>query len=240
MKPEKRLVLFDIDGTLVFHVGTGRNVGFARFQYAIKKVFGFNPTIDEHLNYNGWIDTQICAYIVKPYGITTAMVRKKLPEIEKALHERALFQAAGGVSLYQAIPEAVKLATMLKGLDGVYLGLLTGNVESMAGWKLEHAGIPALFDFGVYGGEADDRIKLAKTVFAKAKKHFGISFTPEKIIVIGDALGDINCAKAIGAQSIIAMTGHHSTRVELLKAGPTLLIDNFMDSKVLTFFGLRK
>ena len=144
--------------------------------------------------------------MVKEYGITRERVLEYSAQFAVALHEAVLKQAGSSDKLYVPIPEAVTLAQRLFE-NHFFIGLLTGNVERMARWKLDHAGVPDIFVFGLFGDDVDDRVTLAKTVFEKAKNHFGITFLPKDIVVVGDAIGDIRCAKAIGATTIIAMTG---------------------------------
>ncbi len=236
----RRLVLFDIDGTLIYHLKSVRRTGFARFKYAIDKVFGVDAKIDESVNYNGWVDRQIVWFIIKPYGISREEFKQKFSKVSKALHEFAVNQAANGDQLYAAIPEAVNLAKLLQKQKGTRLGVMTGNVEKMAWWKLDHAKIGEIFSFGLFGDEVDDRIDLAKTVFAKTQKHFHTVFSPTDVFVIGDAVGDVRCGKAIGATTIIVTTGGHSPRELLDREKPDLLVDSLMDKKVLDLFNLSK
>lgn len=236
---QKKLVLFDIDGTLIYHVPTKTNVSYARFVYAIQKTFGVDVEIDTTKNYNGWVDLQITADIVQPYGISKETVMRNSSVFADALHDYVTKLSESNEKLYVAIPEAVQLACLLNERK-FYIGLLTGNVKRMAQWKLEHAEVPHIFTFGLFGDDVDDRILLAKTVFKKAKNHFGVLFLPKNIFVVGDAIGDIRCGKAIGATTIIATTGRHSSQVELAVAKPDLLVDSLMDERVLSLLGLEK
>lgn len=233
----KQLVLFDIDGTLIDHIPSKKWPSFFRFRYAIKKVFGVEAIVDPVTNYNGWVDLQIAADMVKSYGITRETVLAKSSLYAEALHEFALTCVTRTDKLYVAIPEAVALSQHLH-TAGFPLGLLTGNVERMARWKLTHADVPDIFSFGLFGDDVDDRVTLAKTVFERAKKHFGITFLPKDIVVVGDAIGDIRCGKAIGATTIIVMTGHHSTREALAAENPDVLVNTLADPAVLTYFHL--
>lgn len=236
----QQLVLFDIDGTLIRHVGKPWSSGGNRFLYALKKVFGIDVEIDYSVNYNGWVDPQIISFFAKPYGITREQVMGNMPKISLALREYADDESKLKKQLYVSISEAVDLAVTLSKDNRYSMGLLTGNVYRMAEWKLKHAGIPDIFPFGLFGDEADNRIDLAKTVFEKARIYFHIDFQPKDIVVIGDAIPDIRCGKAIGATTIIAMTGGHSTREELSRENPDLLVDSLMDEQVLALLGLKQ
>ncbi len=233
-----KLILFDIDGTLIYHVGQRINVGYPRFKLAIKRVFGLDVDIDTSVNYNGWVDRQITWHNVHMHGIGKKEFDGKFSQIAKELHTITIQQAKEKGRLYAAIDPAVVLAKNVAHNSEYAIGIITGNVKRVALWKLEHAGIHGIFSFGVYGDEADDRISLAKTVFVKAESFFKVVFHPEDIYVIGDAIGDIRCGKAIGARTIIVMTGGHSTKEELLLEKPDLLVDTLEDPRVKKLLGL--
>ncbi|MCL4360605.1 haloacid dehalogenase-like hydrolase [Patescibacteria group bacterium] len=234
----KRLVLFDIDGTLIYHVGTRTQVGFPRFLYAVKKVFGIDADIDTSVNYNGWTDPLIISWIVRPYGISSQAVWEHMDALGHALQEYAGEQAKSGGKLYDAIPEALNLISLLRKRQEITLALLTGNVERMARWKLAHAGVPYVFRFGLFGEEADDRNVLAAKVFEKFRTVTGNRVSSSEIVILGDAVPDILCARAIGAVSIIVMTGRHSSREDLAREHPTILADTLMDPAVRRFFAV--
>lgn len=242
-----KLVLFDIDGTLIAHVGGIKQVGFPRFIHAIKDVYGMEITPDLSANYNGMLDKSITRALMSRIHISEKEFEEKWPKISHALARYAKLQEKGGVILYQSIADAVILASMLYRRKDVRIGLLTGNVERMAWWKLGHAGILQLFSFGLFGDDVDDRVTLAKTVFEKAEKHFDILFQPCDITVIGDTIYDIRCGKAIGAVTIAVTTGVHTGtkpsstyREDLADEKPDFLVDSLLDQKIVNYFGLEK
>jgi len=239
-----KLILFDIDGTLIAHVGTKRQIGFPRFIYAIKQVYGVVVTPNLSINCNGWVDKSITRSLVKD-AVSDLEFEKKWPDMSKALRSYSEKQAKGGRQLYEKIDEAVSLARLLKKDASVRLGILTGNVERMAWWKLEHAGIMDIFSFGIFSDDVEDRLTLAKTTFEKAQKHFAIDFSPSDITIIGDTIYDVRCGKVIGANTVAVTTGVHTGmhpgstyRQDLENELPDLLVDSLMDTKVLQFFGL--
>lgn len=236
----KQLVLFDIDGTLIYHVGTGVNVGFTRFEQATERVFGRRIPYDKSVNYNGWVDRQIAWENLRRAGVGKIEFNAKFPEIALYLHEFALRQekTAEG-KLYLPIESAVELVRLLDGRPDVCLGLLTGNVERVGRWKLSHSGVPDVFTFGLFGDEADDRPSLARLAITKANAFFRTEFMPEDITVIGDAVWDVRCARAIGASCIAVMTGGHTARETLGAEHPDILVDTLADRSVIEFFRRR-
>ena len=235
------LVLFDIDGTLIRHFGSHEtvNVGFNRFCHAISHVFHIQVTADPKLHYHGSVDRAILFDIAQDHGITKAQFDEKWDEVKSAVIEYARTQETKPV--YEAIPDAVTLLHLLrKESDQYLLGVLTGNVEKMAYWKLLHVGIdPNMFSLFVTSDEFEDRISLAKSVFAKVEKEAGITVSAGETYILGDAVGDVRCAHAIGAKSIIATTGRHQKN-ELAAEKPTLLVDSLMDERVRKLLGLNQ
>lgn len=232
MQQYKRLVLFDIDGTLVYHVDASMQ-GFKRFAYAIARVYGVPVTVDI-ASYNGTIDRQMAWDIVARQGISREVFLVKFPAYIAAMLEY-LTEAARTHTLYEPIPDAVTLVSKLSVRNSA-LGLITGNAKRIAEWKMEHTGLAKYFSFGLFGDEADDRNALARLVFAKATKHFHQSFTGQNIVVIGDTVHDIRCGKAIGAATIAVTTGLHGSREPLAAEKPDLLVDSLMEKSVRDFF----
>lgn len=236
---KKKLVLFDIDGTLIYHVGNIPHT-LGRFSYGIKKVYGYSVTTDlKHWKYDGWVERAIVWDMLKSVGVRKDVVIRKLPELGAILRE-FLERYGKSAPLYKAIPDAKKLVLLLRKHKNIKLGVLTGNFESAAWWKLTHTGYDGYFQFGLFGEEEDDRIALARRVFDKARRHFGSTFLAGDIVVIGDTTHDIVCAKAIGAHVIAVTTGMHGNRAELLRKHPTIVVDSLMDKRVLDLLGLEK
>lgn len=241
-----KLVLFDIDGTLVERIGTHHSR--YRFLRAINDVFGIDVPLDLSVDLLGLIDRQIAWTLVKPYGITEREFDSRFDEFAEALFYHTKQHAYDGKIDYLAIPEAVELVTRLSKMPDIRLGLQTGNTPKIAQWKLDYLGIAKLFPFGVYGDDVIDRFSLAKKIFSHAKRYFGIEFRPSDIVVIGDTVFDIRCGKAIGAKTIAVTTGGHLVTKVDPKAGtyqnalkmerPDLLVDSLMDTEVLDFFGI--
>lgn len=221
------LVLFDIDGTLLYSKDTSHR---KRFEVAIQEVYGISVTIDWE-QFHGHIDTSIFVSTLTQAGVPTSNIYEKLPlafeqsyeyfkqNIPKAFHESIL---PGARDLLEHLaPKA-------------HLGILSGNYEKTGWHKLELVGLRHYFTFGVFGHEGDDRIALARLAPEKAKRHFGKSFQPNDIYIIGDTPKDIACAKAINARSIAVTTGHYSP-TDLLPHTPDLLVHSLEDSRILPY-----
>lgn len=237
-----KLILFDIDGTLVSQGGASAFEmiphGESKFTYAIRTVFGLETDID-FSKYNGFVDRSILWECVKDKGITLEQFRTKMPDLARAM-SRFMEKTVTDTSLYAPVAGAREFVDLMVRQKTIAYGVLTGNVESIAHWKLEKAGFDDVFRFGLYGEEADDRISLAKTVFVKAHAFFHTAFQPHDITVIGDTVHDIRCGKAIGAHTIAVKTGRHVEPAVLVVEQPDFLVDTLMDNAVLDYFGLKQ
>ena len=195
-------------------------------------LFHLHVIPDPKPNYHGSVDRAILFDIASHYGVTKEQFDTKWEEVKSAVIEYAHTKETK--QIYEAIPEAVELLHTVREFPNVYtVGILTGNVQKMAEWKLMHVGIDLTwFSLFVTSDDFEDRISLAKSVFTKIEKD-------TDIYVIGDAVGDIRCAHAIGAKSIIATTGKHK-KDELQNEKPTLLVDTLMDERVLELLELKQ
>ena len=235
MQRYKKLVLFDIDGTLIYHAGSGAR-GIARFAHAMQAAYGISLDLD-FAKYNGMIDRQMAWDIAKQHGVTREKFLEKFPAYAEAMLA-FLQEGAEKEPLYQLIDDAVALVHCLKKRSDIALGIITGNVKRIAEWKLDHAGLAGIISFGLYGDEADDRNALARLVFNKAQEEFHQALAPADIVVIGDTVHDIRCGRAIGAMTIAVTTGYHGAREPLLAEKPDFLVDSLMEKSVRDFLGV--
>lgn len=107
-------------------------------------------------------------------------------------------------------PGVRELLRALAGAPGVYLGLLTGNLEAAARLKLEAFGLNPLFPVGAFGSDCADRCRLAQVALERARRYYGVPFRPERTWVVGDTPFDVEAARAIGARALAVATGRHS------------------------------
>lgn len=229
-----KLVLFDIDGTLTTRVGDLRQ-SLWRFPYAVEKLFGvkLNLTVDEYMSFNGWIDKAQVWEMVKAHGVSRKVYERRFPQFGEYVLEYMNLHNP----VYHSTRGAKEILSKLITQDNICLGVITGNVEQVAWWKLERTGLRKFFNFGLFGGEANNRLELAEMVFEKARKHFHRVFSPSQITVIGDTVHDVYCAKHIGAKVILLLTGGiHSEVPRDRKAD--LVARALTDTSVRDFLGI--
>lgn len=219
----KKLLLFDIDGTLIRSNGAGR----LTLAYALNKRFGTAGPLEQY-NMSGKTDPRIITDLLTAVGITPKEIQKSLPAIYELMaeHGQDIF-AEKGITACVGIPE---LLAELNGREDVLLGLLTGNAQLTAPLKLVAAGIdPLQFRVGAYGSDAMDRNELPAIGMARANQLTGDRFDGNNTIIIGDTPADILCARAGKATAVAVASGWHAAAT-LAEYRPDFLFDNFGDT----------
>jgi phosphoglycolate phosphatase-like HAD superfamily hydrolase len=215
----RKLLLFDIDGTLLASGGAGERA----LRQAVLERFGVDDDL-KTIEIAGRTDSGIARQVLKKYG------KPETPEeiaafLDTYLHHLALYlpQIQG-----RLLPGIIPLLDALKNRTDVVLALLTGNVERGAKLKLSHYGVWHYFEFGAYADDHYDRNELGHFARQRAKAKHGLEFPSEQIYVLGDTPHDIACARAIGAKAIAIATGG-SSRERLAEHSPDFLFDDLSD-----------
>jgi len=211
------LILFDIDGTLLWTRGSGR----AATRAAMMDVFGTCGALDNH-NFGGKTDWLTLVELLTDYSTEDIGRHMSAYEQAMALHLTKI------ITEYttEACPGALDVVHTLRKRDDALLGIVTGNVALTAPIKLRSAGFdPTWFPVGAYGSEAMNRDDLPAIALERAIKHLGEPITPEQVTVIGDTPADISCARALGARAVAVLTGFCKPE-ELVAAKPDILLDD--------------
>lgn len=216
-----KLVLFDIDGTLLKGGGAGREAT----RRALLELFGTASSIDTH-DFGGKTDWQNVTELLTPHGHDQYSVGRQMRDYAAVLSRH--FMEVQRERLPFALPGAVALVESLRTRSDVMIGLVTGNVTQVAPIKLSAAGYdPAWFPIGAYGSEAYDRDDLPWLALRRAAIHSGCHISPRNVTVIGDTIKDIECARAVGARVVCVLTGF-DRRESLEAARPDVLLDDLM------------
>lgn len=212
----RRLILFDIDGTLLVTGGrAGRVLG-----HALTEVFGSAGPI-ARTRFTGKTDPQIVFELMAAHGLPRATVAARIDavfELYLAGLERELTPDTVTV-----LPGVRPLLAALGGRDDVRLGLLTGNIRGGAAVKLRAARLDHSFQVGAYGSDDEERDRLVPIARRRAAEYWGEEFAPADTLVIGDAPADIRCARAGDARVVAVATGG-TTMDELARFAPDALL----------------
>jgi len=215
-----KLLLFDIDGTLLHANGTGRTA----VEQALSDLCGC-PISTESVVFSGKTDPQIMREILEANGVehTPSLVDDALSVYEATAH------ATFDPDAVDRLPGTAHLLDRLASLGTLYLGLLTGNIESIAYKKLTAVALDHHFAFGAFGSDHADRRRLPSVAVQRAKHHTGRTFREGDVAIIGDTEHDIRCGQGIGAFSVAVCTGRF-TRHELAPHEPDVLLDDLSDA----------
>lgn len=195
----RRLILFDIDGTLVR--GGPAKAAFVR---AMAETFGTEGDADK-VSFAGKTDPQIAREILSGAGFDRDAIDRGLPD----LWERYLghLEAALDHHPMTVLPGVRELLDGLALLDGIAVGLVTGNIAGGAKLKLGSAGLWDRFGVGSYGSDHEERDELPAIALGRARERWGRALSPEQAVVIGDTPRDVACGRAGGMRTLAVATG---------------------------------
>lgn len=203
-----RLVLFDIDGTLL-HTG---GAGVRAFAQAFETEFGLRHGT-ERMRFAGRTDSGLVREFLTQHGVAVTPEHcRRFFDCYVHWLDHHLHQLAGG-----ACPGVDGWLAELAALPAPpVLGLLTGNIRLGAQIKLRHYGLWEPFVTGGFGDDHEDRNEIARVAKTRASRRFGRELRGEEILVIGDTPLDIACGRAIGARCLAVATG--GSKLEELQA----------------------
>ena len=205
-----KLVLFDIDGTLLWTDGAGR----LAIERALTEVYG-TPGILGQIYMAGMTDRAIIHQALSGDGLSNKEIHAGWERFTQALARH--MEVTVCERRVRLCPGVSALLAALAARDDVLLGLVTGNMENTAPIKLRAVGIdPGLFRVGGYGSDDSDRDKLPAIAAGQAEALTGERFGGDSIVVVGDTPADVACGKAVGARTVAVATG--LVAVEALQA----------------------
>jgi phosphoglycolate phosphatase-like HAD superfamily hydrolase len=218
-----KLILFDIDGTILWSDGAGRRAMTA----ALTQVFGSAGPTD--YRYDGKTDPQIVRDLMRLEGHAEEAIDERMtPLMEHYLRGLEAELAEGlHTHLFEGVPE---LLDALEARDDIVLGLLTGNLRAGAALKLRSAGIDmSRFRIGAFGSDHHHRPELPAIAQRRAREELGLEIPGVSMVVIGDTPADIECGRAIGARAVGVATGRYSV-AELAGHSPAAVFPNLADT----------
>ncbi|HET7036532.1 MAG TPA: haloacid dehalogenase-like hydrolase [Thermomicrobiaceae bacterium] len=217
------LVLFDIDGTLLRAGDPDHQLAFVE---AMQQVYGLPATLDG-VPLAGMLDAQIARLALGRHGLAEAEIDARLAEMVALMGERYAAKVARDSRIERLLPGVVGTLERLQG-DGFALGVLTGNVRSVAHAKLAAAGIRRFFATGAFGDSARERGHLVEAAQTAAAEVFHQEFPGALTVLVGDTPRDIAAARHGGALVIAVATGRYDP-AQLAAAQPDAVFPDLSD-----------
>jgi phosphoglycolate phosphatase-like HAD superfamily hydrolase len=223
----RRLLLWDVDGTLV----RAGDLGAAVFDVALEELLGERPAARPRMS--GKTDPQIVREYLQQLGVeeTPDLVEAVLRSVEGHLAVAAAEGEliAGG----SACSGACDVLARLAGDPRVASTLLTGNIAPNALVKVAAFGLDRWLDLGIgaYGSDGEDRNLLVPVALRRLADRRGVRLAPADAWVIGDTPRDLECARVAGARCLLVATGRYSVG-ELAELGADAVLDDLSDPPV--------
>jgi phosphoglycolate phosphatase-like HAD superfamily hydrolase len=214
-------LLFDIDGTLL-RVSGGVEEAAA---HAVSTVTGQGLST-EGVTFSGRTDPNIFRDVLRASGVADpdAVLEDVLAAYAEAARDTIR------PTDVEVLPGVRSLLAALSKRDDVVLGLLTGNVETVAYHKLRSGDLADPFSVGAFGSDHGDRAALPALALQRLAAESGASLSATRAVVIGDTQKDIACARAAGSRVAVVCTGRYG-RGDLHPHGPDLLFDDLQDHR---------
>jgi phosphoglycolate phosphatase len=223
-----RLILFDIDGTILLTDGAGRRA----IERALVDLAGTAGPITDH-RFDGKTDPQIVRELLflagHPAATSDAEVWAVCDHYVSHLADE-LAKPTQATRVMVGVPALLDALEAVEAEGRAMVGLLTGNVERGAALKLRSGGIdPQRFRVGAYGSDAAHRPELPAIAQRRAAERLGSPIAGSDVVIIGDTPDDVRCGRPIGARTVAVATGGFDVAA-LAAAGATHVFPNLSDT----------
>jgi phosphoglycolate phosphatase len=205
----RRLVLFDIDGTLITDGGAAREA----YAAALRETYGYSGDLRQY-DFSGRTDPQITHMVLHDAGITESEIEEHFPALWDVYIDNLARNATP--ERVRTLPGIAEVLEELSGRTDVMLALLTGNIEPGARLKLAPPDLNRLFPFGAFGSDSPRRDELPPIAVDRASAIDGHRFRGRDVVIIGDSIYDVRCGTPHGATTIAIASG--KTKAEALLA----------------------
>ncbi len=224
-----KLVLFDIDGTLIDPGGVGRR----SVTKAFYEVFSIEDAFSG-IKMAGKTDIQIIKEALSVHGLSSG----DGAVLNILSHYVNILKKEINLNNMSVKPGVVELLNFLEATKGFHLGLLTGNIEKGGRTKLSAFDLNRYFPFGAFGDDNEDRDELLPIAIEKFRNTANIDIGFRDCVVIGDTPLDVQCARPFGAISVAVSTGPY-TYDALLETGADYVLKDLSGAKGLRLFARR-
>ena len=200
----ERILLWDIDGTLIHSVRTG---GYKEYTIPVlEEIFGTSGRLAE-MRVSGMTDLQIVYEALNDAGISREEILARADVLVSRLTEEARRVTGNGVKFFELLPGVRETLQALADHPRYESALVTGNIKPMAQLKMELVGLDHFFTLpGAFGDESHNRRDLPARAAERIRNYLQMDLAPEQFIVIGDTPNDIDCARHFGARAVAVGT----------------------------------
>jgi len=199
----RRLILFDIDGTLV-RGGPAKGA----FELAMVETFGTTGDV-ANTSFAGKTDPQIARELLRGEGFEPDEIQEGLERLWSR-YLAHLEERLADLPM-EVLPGVPDLLDALEPHVDVGVGLLTGNIEGGARLKLGSARLWGRFRMGSYGSDHEERDELPAIALRRAHEHWGFALSAAAAVVVGDTPRDVACGRSGGARTLAVATGSYGT-----------------------------
>jgi phosphoglycolate phosphatase-like HAD superfamily hydrolase len=214
-----RLLLFDIDGTLLSCSGKG----VIAMHRAVQRLWGLAP-VAVRIEPQGKTDPMLFDEMAAAYGLPAGALAARGDELHTT-YVAALDDELRAPDACVAKPGVPALLQALARRSDVTLAIVSGNLERTAWLKLRAAGVDAPFATGAFGSDARRRADLVALALARCGERYGRTFTAADAWVIGDTPDDVGGGRAHGTRTLAVATGSF-TRADLERCTPDVVLDD--------------
>lgn len=228
---ELRILLWDIDGTLIRSVRPGIFKDYTA--PAIEGIFGTAGRLGE-MSVSGMTDLQIVAEALRDEGFTPEQIRARLDDLRTLyMLEMERVTTTEGAQPFYLLPGAREILEATHDHPRYASALLTGNLEAAAQLKMRLVGLSHFFELpGAFGDDSHDRRDLPALASERISRHLCFELEPSQLLVIGDTPNDIACAKHFGARAVAVATGRLYAAEDLLAHEPDALLPDLSDTRL--------
>lgn len=200
-----KVVLFDIDGTLLMTDGAGRR----SMEHALRTVFGVGG--DPSYRYDGKTDRQITREQMRAAGFEDAEIDRRMADVLNTYVTALTLELTARPEQARLCAGILPLLDRLREVPEVTLGLLTGNIEQGARQKLRAVNVPwEQFVVNAFGSDHEHRPELPAVAQRRARDVLGRDVPGDRMVILGDTPADIHCGRALNVRAIGVATGRYS------------------------------
>ncbi|MBN2104532.1 HAD hydrolase-like protein [bacterium] len=216
-----KLLLFDIDGTLLMSGGAGRSA----LNRAFTHVYGFDNGF-QNVSMMGRTDPLIVKEVLKKHRIPWE--ENRIRTFQQVYYQFLEQELAAPEPAKSLCPGITGLLKKLSADKKIVLGILTGNWERGAYLKLRHFQIEHYFKLGAYADDAAERVDLVPVALKRFEMLYGQSIPSHHVYVIGDTPLDIIAARPHKARTVGVATGYHN-KESIQQENPDIVFESFQD-----------